>query len=100
MMDIQLRLAPGLARQVGLARVSLALVDGATVADALRALEAEHPQAAALLAAAIPVIAGQLVSRSTALSAGQELALLLPVAGGSLVFHPFCVARERSTHDR
>ncbi len=99
-MDVHLRLAPGLAQQVGHARFALTLAEGATVADAVRQLQADHPQAGALLDSVIPVIAGRLASRATALSAGQELALLLPVAGGSPQFHLAHVDRERSTHDR
>ena len=81
-MTIQVRLSAGLAREVGQARLSLTLPAGSTVADLLAQLRARHPGAVSQLDVAIPVIAGQPVSPTASLTAGQEVALLLPIAGG------------------
>lgn len=79
---ISVRFSSSLARTVGQARLSLAVPAGATIADALALLQQQYPQAAAQLEAAIPVMAGQPTAPATRLGAGQELALLMPVAGG------------------
>ena len=77
-----MRLSSGLAQDVGLARLSVDLPGGATVADLVQRLQAQHPQAAGRLGAAIAVMAGQPVALAEPLRDGLELALLMPVAGG------------------
>ncbi len=82
-MTINVRLSAGLAQEVGLARLALTLSDGATVADLREQLQVQHPAAAPKLALAVPVIAGKTVDWTTSVTSDQEVAFLLPIAGGS-----------------
>jgi molybdopterin converting factor small subunit len=63
--------------------LSLDLEDGASVDDLLAALGAEQPALAPALRSALPVLAGAHVEREQRLRAGDEVALLIPVAGGT-----------------
>jgi sulfur-carrier protein len=81
-MQVRVRLGAGLARLAAAPLVSLELEEGATVADACRRLAAEQPELAGALGAALPVVAGVHAGREHPLRAGDELALLTPVAGG------------------
>ncbi len=82
-MTVHVRLSARLAQEVGLARLSVTLSDGATVADLREQLRAQYPTAAPHLALAVPVIAGQPVDWTTSVAPDQEVAFLLPIAGGS-----------------
>jgi molybdopterin converting factor small subunit len=82
-MTVHVRLSGGLAQKMGLARLTITLSDGSTVADLRERLQAQHPAAAPQLALAVPVIAGQHVDWTVPLSSDQEVAFLLPIAGGS-----------------
>ena len=82
-MTVHVRLSAGLAQKVGSARLSVALSEGSTVADLREQLRAQHPGAAPQLALAVPVIAGQPVDWTVPLSSDQQVAFLLPIAGGS-----------------
>jgi molybdopterin converting factor small subunit len=66
----------------GVSRLSINLNAGATVADLLEHLRWQYPNASRLENAVL-VSNGEHVSRSAPLSDGQELALLLPISGGS-----------------
>ncbi len=81
-MEISVRLSPGLAKSSGNPRWSVVLPEGATVADLLDRLCAEHPDLAQQLSATVTVISGQTVDRSAPLSSGQEVAFLTPISGG------------------
>ncbi len=81
-MRVSVRVSGGLAEELGAPRLSIALPDDATVADLLAHLRASYPQAERL-SLALPIVAGQYASTERPLSADQEVALLLPVAGGS-----------------
>jgi molybdopterin synthase sulfur carrier subunit len=81
-MHVRVRLGAGLARLAAAPLVSLELDEGATVADAYRRLATEQPQLAPALGAALPVVSGVHADREHPLHAGDELALLTPVAGG------------------
>ncbi|MCA9998077.1 MAG: MoaD/ThiS family protein [Anaerolineales bacterium] len=83
-MQIIVRVNGVLVQKVGAARLSLVVADGATVADLLRVLVEQHPQVAAEVARAVVVVAGVHVEKTAVLSPNQEVALLLPVAGGEL----------------
>jgi len=84
-MVLQVRLFAILRERAGRGSLEVEVAEGATVAEALRALaEASEPLAAAL--AAMPVVMA--VNRcyadaDTTLSAGDELALIPPVSGGA-----------------
>lgn len=79
-MNVLVRIGAGLALGRGVTRLSVSLADGATVVELLESLRAQYSTSP--LDAAIPVIGGEHVSRSAPLSDGQEVAFLLPIAGG------------------
>lgn len=81
-MQVTVRVNGVLVQKVGMARLPLTVADGATVADLLGVLVAQHPQVAAEVARAVPVVAGGHVEKTAVLHPNQEVALLLPVAGG------------------
>jgi molybdopterin converting factor small subunit len=81
-MRVRVRLAAGLARLAGAPLLALTLEPQATVDDLLQALGDAHPDLAPALAAVLPVIAGAHAQRGDVLQDGDEVALLLPVAGG------------------
>ena len=77
-----MRLSAELARLAGAPRMSVELADGATVTDLIARVAASHPGVGGALGSALPVIAGAHASRERPLRGGEEVALLLPVAGG------------------
>jgi molybdopterin converting factor small subunit len=81
-MTIHVRFSPGLAQLIGNPRLAVTLAEEATVADLLQYLRSQHPALNQRLDAAIPMISGRHAAQSEHLAAGQEVALLLPVAGG------------------
>lgn len=81
-MRIQTRFSGELVNQIGVARLSLTLPDGATVSDLLAQLRTQYPAAAERLTTAVPVIAGRHVAHTQPLANGQEVAFILPIAGG------------------
>lgn len=82
-MNVQVRLSAGLAQLVGNPHLAVTLAEDATVADLLHHLRTRHPALEQRLEIAIPIISGRHAAHSECLTAGQEVALLLPVAGGS-----------------
>jgi molybdopterin synthase catalytic subunit len=88
-MLLQVRLFAVLRERAGRDSLEIELAEGATVAEALRALAAASPPLGEALAA-MPVVMA--VNRSyagveQALSPGDELALIPPVSGGAEVAH-------------
>lgn len=81
-MRVNVRLSGELATRAGRPRFSVTLADGATVGDLTDLLRREYSEAAPLLDTAVPIIAGRHVTRSEPLADGQEVAFLLPIAGG------------------
>ena len=81
-MKIYVRLGVGLAQLVESPRLVMVLEEEATIAHLLEQLRTEHPVLATRLDAAVPMISGRLAAPTQRLTAGQEVALLLPVAGG------------------
>lgn len=82
-MEVNVRLGYGIAPQAGSARLSVALPEQATVADLVASLRRLHPELDSRLEVALPVISGRHVSPEEQLAPGQEVAFLLPIAGGS-----------------
>jgi molybdopterin converting factor small subunit len=80
---VRVRLGAGLSRFADAPLLSLDLAEGARVDDLLQALGAEQPTLAPALRSALPVLAGEHVEREQELHAGDEVALLIPVAGGA-----------------
>lgn len=81
-MNIRVRLGAGLAPLTGNPRLVIALEEEATVADLLAHLRREYPALTPRLDLAVPMISGRHAPPAEPLMAGQEVALLLPVAGG------------------
>lgn len=81
-MEVMVRFSQDFVRVTGSPRLTIALEEGATVADLLAALRDQYPALAKPLAAAIPVLTGQYADEATTLQAGQEVSLLTPVSGG------------------
>lgn len=81
-MQVAVRLSGELATQAGRPRFSVPLADGATVADLTDLLRREYVAFSPLLDTAVPIIAGRHVTQSEPLQEGQEVAFLLPIAGG------------------
>ena len=81
-MNVHVRFSAGLTPLVGNSRLAVTLTEEATGADLLHHLKAEYPALEQKLGSAIPMIAGRHAAHTERLSAGQEVALLLPVAGG------------------
>lgn len=81
-MRIHTRFSGELASTMGKPRLTLTLPDQATVGDLLGLLCQEIPASAAKLQVTVQVVSGRHVSKSQVLSDGQEVAFLLPIAGG------------------
>jgi molybdopterin converting factor small subunit len=81
-MRVRVRLGAGLSRFADAPLLSIDLAEGASVDDLLETLGTEQPALAPALRSALPVLAGSHVEREQRLSAGDEVALLIPVAGG------------------
>jgi molybdopterin synthase sulfur carrier subunit len=81
--QVHVRLGAGLATAAGTRRLSLALPKGATVDTLFDRLAELEPGIAAGLGSALPVVRGTHAGRGQELSDGDEVALLMPVAGGS-----------------
>ena len=81
-MRVNIRLSGELATLAGRHRFSIAVADGATVGDLLDLLRQENPESVSLMDTAVPIIAGRHVTQSEPLADGQEVAFLLPIAGG------------------
>ena len=82
-MRIRVRLGAGLSRFADAPQLSIDLADGASIDDLLVALGAQQPSLAPALRSVLPVLAGMTVERNQRLQPDDEVALLIPVAGGA-----------------
>lgn len=80
--EVRIRLGSGIAQFASAPMLRLELPDGASVGELCERLAAGHPELAPALRSALPVVAGEHVSREQSLAHGDEVALLAPVAGG------------------
>jgi molybdopterin converting factor small subunit len=80
---VRVRLGAGLSRFADAPLLSVDLADGADVQALLHAVGREQPALAPALRSALPIVAGEHVERDRRLHAGDEVALLIPVAGGA-----------------
>jgi len=81
-MRIQVRLFAIIRERAGLAELFLDLPAGATVADAAQAIADRLPALQGLRARTAYAVNRSYVNAATALSDGDELALIPPVSGG------------------
>jgi sulfur-carrier protein len=81
-MQIHVRVNGPLSRSLGRARFTVDLTNGATIADLITLLRTQYPEIANALNYVVPVLSGRHCTPSTVLVDGQEVALLMPVAGG------------------
>jgi molybdopterin converting factor subunit 1 len=81
-MTVTVRLFARAKDLAGTETVSVALSEGATVADLRRRLAAEHPRLGPLLAHSAFAMNHEFADDAAALVAGTNLALLPPVSGG------------------
>lgn len=81
-MDIQVRLNGTLAQEIGVSRLQMQVAASTTVAGLLDQLGQQYPQSAQKLRHVVPIVAGRHLPKTASLTQGQEVALLLPVAGG------------------
>jgi sulfur-carrier protein len=79
---IDVRLGSGLSRLAGGPRLAVDVADGATVDEVLVRVAEERPALAAGLPSALTVVHGTQVGGERVLAEGDELAVLMPVAGG------------------
>jgi molybdopterin converting factor small subunit len=80
--QVRIRLGSGLARLAPAPMLTLELPEGATVGELYDSLGASHPELAPALRSALAVLGGSQLERGRPLRHGDEVALLLPVAGG------------------
>ena len=81
-MRVAIRLSGELATLAGRPRFSVTLPDDSTVKELTTLLRREHPELGPGLDTAVPIIGGRHVAQLEPLSDGQEVAFLLPIAGG------------------
>lgn len=81
-MQVFVRLGSGLATAAGTRRLRVELPRQSTVDTLLERLRETQPAIAPALDSALPVVRGSHASGADALAEGDEVALLIPVAGG------------------
>ena len=81
-MNVTVRLSAPLAQSAGQARLSVSIPESACLADLIEELRQSYPQLNPQLSSVVAVISGRHISPTEILQAGQEVALLVPVAGG------------------
>jgi molybdopterin converting factor small subunit len=81
-MRIAVRLGSGLSRLAGRSRLELELADGATVGDLLERVASDRPELGSGMPSVLTVVRGSQVTGDRVLSDGEEVALLIPIAGG------------------
>ena len=81
-MHVQVRLGTGLATAAGTSRLQVELPPDATVEALMERLRELEPAIAPGLDAALPLVRGTHADQSEQLAEGDEVALLMPVAGG------------------
>jgi sulfur-carrier protein len=82
-MRIAVRLGSGLSRLAGRSRLEVDLADGATVGDLLDRVAGDRPELGAGMPSVLTVVRGTQVAGDRVLSDGDEVALLIPIAGGT-----------------
>jgi molybdopterin synthase catalytic subunit/molybdopterin synthase sulfur carrier subunit len=81
-MQVTVRVSGVLAQGMGMARFPVRLPDLSTAQTLLQHLRATYPHLSAEMERAVIVIGGAHQADSAMLQDGQEVALLMPIAGG------------------
>lgn len=81
-MQIQVRLSGPLVQQAGRAHLSVTVAENATLATLKTALGQAYPQLVPGLQIAVPVVGGRHVGQAHLLREGEQVAFLVPIAGG------------------
>ena len=81
-MRVQVRLGAGLSTLVGRSQLSVEVDEDATVDDLFESIQHSCPPLSDGLTNVLAVVDGTHVSRNRQLERGQEVALLMPAAGG------------------
>ncbi len=79
---VTVRVNGSLAAALGRSRLTVELPQRATLADLLSELSRRYPEHQELIYRAAPLTGGRHLSASTILTSSQEVALLMPIAGG------------------
>jgi molybdopterin converting factor small subunit len=82
-MQVSVRLNAVLAQIAGAPRLQVTVSDDATVANVLQALAVAYPGLSARLEHTVPVVGGNHARLTDKVAADQEVAFLMPVAGGA-----------------
>jgi sulfur-carrier protein len=85
---VEVRFGRGLATAAGTSRLGVELPQDATVETLIDHLGVLEPAIAAGLDSALPVVRGVNATREQRLADGDEIALLIPVAGGAGPMRP------------
>jgi molybdopterin synthase catalytic subunit len=83
MIAVRVRLFAVLRERAGASEITLNLPEGATVADAVRAVGRDHSALASFLPRVAYALNESYVKTDASLRDGDELALIPPVSGGS-----------------
>ena len=81
-MVLSIRINGSLAKEIGTTRLRVSVTEPATVEDVVQTLITQYPASAETLQIAIPFVAGRHLDKTTTLKQGQQIALLMPAAGG------------------
>lgn len=81
-MQVTVRINGILASKIGVARLSITLPTPATVQDLQQQLQTQYPHLATEISGAVAVIGGVHQGATAVLQENQEIALLMPIAGG------------------
>lgn len=81
-MVLTIRINGSLAQEIGTTRLHVDITSSTTVEDVIQELKSKHPNSAETLQVVIPFVGGRHLDKTTTLKQGQQLALLMPAAGG------------------
>ena len=81
-MQVTVRINGILASNIGVARLAITLPSPATIQDLQQHLQDQYPHLAPEINRTVPVIGGAHQAVTAVLQDGQDIALLMPIAGG------------------
>ena len=81
-MNISVRVNGSLAQLLGTSRLTMQVVEGETLGSLVAELEERFPHSKEMLGRAVPMAGGRHTDHSYVFTQEEEIALLMPVAGG------------------